>query len=344
MVPCFNPLNHPILFSSPGRLTPYSAWHEHIPFAMLLIDLLRPNLIVELGTHYGDSYCAFCQAVQELNLHTRCYAIDTWEGDPHAGRYGPEVLADLRAYHDPLYGSFSSLIKSTFEDALRHFSPATIDLLHIDGYHSYDAVRHDFESWLPKLSSRGVVLLHDINVREDGFVVWMLWDEVKRRYPHFEFLHGHGLGVVAVGTDQPESVQALLGLSLEDVLRVRQFFFHFAQRLTLKAEQQVLLAAGREGFGREAAQLQATIQEQQNALAQENEEISRLGMERDESIREAARLQAKLEALWQQTASIEDTIGWRILDRYRKVRAHSRILERLHFLLTKPIKRLLQKK
>jgi predicted nuclease with TOPRIM domain len=131
---------------------------------------------------------------------------------------------------------------------------------------------------------------------------------------------------------------------LEDVLRVRQFFFHFAQRLTLKAEQQVLLAAGREEFGREAAQLQATIQEQQNALAQENEEISRLGMERDESIREAARLQAKLEALWQQTASIEDTIGWRILDRYRKVRAHSRILERLHFLLTKPIKRLLQKK
>ena len=49
-----NPLNHPVLFSSPRRLMPFSAWHEHIPFAMFLVDVLRPNLFVELGTHYGD--------------------------------------------------------------------------------------------------------------------------------------------------------------------------------------------------------------------------------------------------------------------------------------------------
>src|SRR5207247_9302264 len=111
----------PILFSTPRRLTTSSFWVEHIPFGMYLVDLLRPNQVVELGTHYGDSYCAFCQAVQTLNLPTRCYAIDTWRGDQHVGDYGPEVLADLRAHHDALYNSFSLLVQSTFDEASRQF-------------------------------------------------------------------------------------------------------------------------------------------------------------------------------------------------------------------------------
>jgi len=179
LVALLNPFNHPICLSQPRRLTPFSVWHEHIPFAFYLVDVLRPRVVVELGTQYGDSYCAFCQAGKELGLDTRCYAIDTWQGDPQAGFYGPEVLTDLRAHHDPLYGSFSRLIQSTFDEALPHFSDGTIDLLHIDGCHIYDVVRHDFESWLPKLSSRGVVLLHDTNAPEGDFGVKKFWEEIN---------------------------------------------------------------------------------------------------------------------------------------------------------------------
>jgi hypothetical protein len=107
-----NPLDHPISFATPNRLTAVSAWHQHIPFAMFLVSVLKPSLIVELGTHSGDSYCVFCQAVKGLALETRCFAIDTWKGDEHSGYYGPEILHDLRAHHDPLYGSFSRLIKA----------------------------------------------------------------------------------------------------------------------------------------------------------------------------------------------------------------------------------------
>src|SRR4051794_17709097 len=109
----FNPLDHPILFSTPRRLTSYSYWVEHIPFAMFLMDLVRPALLVELGTHAGDSYCPFCQAIQELELPTRCHAIDTWSGDVHVGHYGPSILNDLRAHHDPLYCAFSRLNPAT---------------------------------------------------------------------------------------------------------------------------------------------------------------------------------------------------------------------------------------
>jgi len=208
----FNPLDYPTITSYPKR-TAQSAWTEHIPIAMLLIDLLRPSTFVELGTHHGTSYCAFCQAVKELALDCRCYAIDIWQGDEHTGAYGQDVLADFKAYHEPLYSTFSQLIQSTFDDACPRFADGSIDLLHIDGYHTYDAVRHDFDLWLPKMSDRGVVVLHDIAEQSSDFGAWKVWSEIEARYPcNFALYHGHGLGVVAVGADIPERAKEVFEL------------------------------------------------------------------------------------------------------------------------------------
>ena len=257
-----NPLEHPICFVQPGRLAAPWEWVEHVPFAMFLIDILRPSLLVELGTHSGNSYCAFCQAIQHLHINARSFAVDTWEGDAQAGFYGPEVLQELRAYHDPRYGSFSRLVQSSFDEAVKDFSDGSIDLLHVDGLHTYEAVKHDFESWLPKLSSTGVAVFHDISVRDGDFGVWKLWDEVKEQHPHFAFLHGHGLGILQVGVRITPALEPLFSLTDGEAKSIRECFSILGSRLS----SMLRLAKSEEQVAERDARVQA-LSEQVEAIA-----------------------------------------------------------------------------
>lgn len=197
---------HTSALIEPERLVFPPPWVGHIPFAAWLVALLRPRLLVELGTHSGNSYCAFCQAMVENEIDGKAYAVDTWRGDEHSLEYDENVYADLRAHHDPRFGSFSSLLRMTFDEATARVDDATVDILHIDGLHTYEAVRHDFDTWLPKVSARGVVLLHDTHVHERNFGVHQLLEELATRYPAFAFDHSHGLGVVLVGSERNETL------------------------------------------------------------------------------------------------------------------------------------------
>ncbi len=200
----------PVVFTRPLRLASPPSWLPHAPFAFWLVEALRPGVLVELGTHSGNSYAALAQAVQVLGLDTACYSVDTWRGDHQAGFYDERVFEEWSAFHDTHFRAFSRLVRSTFDEARQTFPDRSIDLLHIDGLHTYEAIRHDFESWLPKLSNRAVILMHDINVRDQDFGAWRFWEEIERRYPSLAFLHAHGLGVVAVGADPPADVRWLL--------------------------------------------------------------------------------------------------------------------------------------
>ena len=233
MPAAFNPLDHPLALQNPGLITDSSAWLGHIPFGMALIGMARPRILVELGTLRGDSYCGFCQAIAAAKLDTKAFAIDTWAGDIHTGNLPAQYLKELRAHHDPLYGRFSTLIQSDFDSAVSRFADNSIDLLHIDGCHTYDAVKHDYETWLPKLSERAVVLFHDSAERGGDFGVFKFWGEINRGFPHYEFPHAHGLGILAFGKSAPQSVLDFIAAANANPAAVNLYFAVLGHRLEM---------------------------------------------------------------------------------------------------------------
>lgn len=278
-----------------------------MPFAHWLMRVAKPAALVELGTHTGVSYTAFCESVRRLRLTTRTNAVDTWKGDRHSLRYGEEVYEEFRNFHDRRYGAFSHLLRCTFDEARTQFSDRSIDLLHIDGLHTHEAVTHDFENWAPKLSPRAIVLFHDICEHRDDFGVWKLWEGLCQRYPNFEFLHGHGLGMLLVGEQPPPAAAALSRLKDETQISViRERFRHLGEQIEHSSQQLILerelrqLLVGAEGNAiaahERAEQAEARTAERMREVASALTRAEKAEKECADQAREAALARAQAEA------------------------------------------------
>ncbi len=174
-----------------------SPWSGHRLFGYDLTANIRPGRIVELGTHYGCSLFAFLQACKDEQIPGEIIAIDSWEGDEQAGFYGEEVLDTVkRTVREKFPQQNVRLIRKYFADALADVEEESADIIHIDGLHTYDAVREDFESWISRLKKDGIVLFHDVN-SECGYGTDIFWQELEAQYEcHYMFHHSWGLGVL----------------------------------------------------------------------------------------------------------------------------------------------------
>ena len=200
-------------------------WAGHKSFAYDLIANIKPERVVELGTHYGTSLWAFSQAIKDNQLHVELNAVDSWEGEEHAGFYGEEVFEKVNTIKNKFYSDLKiNLIRKIFDEAVSDFQDNSVDVLHIDGLHTYEGVKHDFESWLPKMKEKGIVIFHDIEVWEDDFGVHKFWDELKKEYLTIEFYHSFGLGVLFLDRNIGEELKK----------REREFQMHYSYTHEMK--------------------------------------------------------------------------------------------------------------
>ena len=178
----------------------HTPWAGHKLFARELIGQMKPRTIVELGTYKGTSFLSFCEGDLAYKNKAKLYAIDTWEEDSYSGKYnGNSVKQNLEKLLEKYYPEVNyELIQSTFDDAVHSFKDLSIDLLHIDGWHTYEAVYNDYTKWRNKVSKNGLILFHDIKVVGGNFGVKQFWQEIIREFPdqYLEFSHSNGLGLL----------------------------------------------------------------------------------------------------------------------------------------------------
>lgn len=174
-----------------------SAWVGHKYFIYDFIRNVKPKVITELGTHYGASFFSMCQAVKDGKLNSKLCAVDTWKGDKQSGFYDESVFIEVNKIKNRYYPKLKiNLLRKTFNKAVNNFKNNSIDILHIDGLHTYKAVKHDFDNWFNKATEEGVIILHDTHEKKDDFEVYKLWEELKEKYKTLEFSHAHGLGIL----------------------------------------------------------------------------------------------------------------------------------------------------
>jgi predicted O-methyltransferase YrrM len=114
--------------------------------------------IVEIGSWKGRSTTWLASGARLAGQ--RVYAIDPHSGsreDPAADTLN-EFAANLA--RNGLADVVEPMVMTSDEAAAR--IPGPIELLFIDGDHSYDGVRRDAELWLPRLMDGGTVMFHDV--------------------------------------------------------------------------------------------------------------------------------------------------------------------------------------
>ncbi|MDI3545103.1 MAG: 1-O-methyltransferase [Rikenellaceae bacterium] len=134
---------------------------ERLLLYKLALSLKENSVIVEIGSYLGASASFLASAAKEKNHIVFC--VDTWKND--AMSEGERDTFDefckntqhLQKYIRTLRGKSVEIAK-TFNNE--------IDLLFIDGDHSYEGVRADVEAWLPKVKDGGIVVFHDIGWAE----------------------------------------------------------------------------------------------------------------------------------------------------------------------------------
>ena len=131
--------------------------------AWLLYGLARsikPKVCVEIGSARGKSACAVGLALRRNGVG-KLYAIDPHSPTDWNDSDSTDSFAVISA-HLARAGvtDFVEIVRQTSAEAAKSWD-RPIDLIFIDGDHSYEGVKADWELFIPHISEFGVVVFHD---------------------------------------------------------------------------------------------------------------------------------------------------------------------------------------
>jgi predicted O-methyltransferase YrrM len=183
-----------------GFLHAFQVPEEIVP---LLEDVksLNPQTVIEIGTHRGGTLYLWARLARPDAI---LVSIDL-PGGKFGGGYSP--------FRAPIYHRFAqkrqklhlmranSHSESTLEETKRLLSGRPIDLLFIDGDHSYEGVKKDWEMYAPLVRPGGLIVFHDVARSYGDTQVKAFWDTIKTSYDFREYM-AHPEGLYGIGVLQ----------------------------------------------------------------------------------------------------------------------------------------------
>lgn len=164
---------------------------------------LQPKVVVEIGTKFGGTFMIWNQISTGIKI-----SVDLVEG-MHGGITKVDTYKRNKLFKQ-LYGSSCIFIEgnshdtSTFDLLVKTLNGQKIDFLFIDGDHTYEGVKEDYETYSPLVSENGYIGFHDINDtqrhRDRNVYVGKLWNELVGEKIEFNVnADWAGIGVIKKG-------------------------------------------------------------------------------------------------------------------------------------------------
>ena len=308
----FNPFDYPIIWAQ----TPWIADApevEHQALGRLLVDLLRPSRIVDVGSTTGAFYTALVQAVEDLSISSECSCLLAATG---AGDAKTERL--LRIHAGFPFSRVEQMSETTDLDA--------VDLLtlHPGMLHSgeLDADRAP-DKWMETLTSSGIVLLHGSNVGSLTSQWHLLVRRLEESHPHLKFLHGEGVECFVMGDQIPSPLKAFAQGFAEQTGTLRCFFEELGTRARLVARlngHELLVEELRE----EMRGVKASLNQNESELNHTKSLLTQAEFELDQARSEKNEMEQQLDLARSQVAAaqaalheVEDSSAWKAISAYR---------------------------
>lgn len=128
---------------------------------------LENGVMVEIGSYRGESAEVFLGTGRLKRL----YCVDPWKGfyDVDDGA----AFTDMRkveADFDRRHAADARVVKckGTIDDFVEQFKGIPVDVVYIDGLHTYEGVRHDIETAQRLIKPRLAIAGHDFNPNWPG--------------------------------------------------------------------------------------------------------------------------------------------------------------------------------
>lgn len=169
-----------------------------------LVKSVCPKGVLEIGTCMGGTLLVLCRTAHPEATVISVDLPGAANGDPHSGFSRPLFRLFKKAKQSLHLLREDSHLPET-RDRVRAILAAneSIDLLFIDGDHSYKGVKADFDLYAPLVRKGGIVAFHDIafhRFRErDRCFVDVFWNEIKSGYRHEEIIENANQGWAGIG-------------------------------------------------------------------------------------------------------------------------------------------------